>query len=263
MTHPKVDLRFSDRHGRQHVVRATLTEADGWHVVSSRDDGRATTHHCGTWQSVERTIVRLRLGAAEPSPHRLVRPLAAALAALIVAGAAAVAYAQAPAPQVALQQFTDATTQYAWMHRRIERAYGPLTVTSDPETIIRVVKRMAETIRAERRDARQGDIFTEAVAPTFRNSIADALTAFELTPADVLAAEAADGVDGERVPLAVNADFPWIFATAMFPCMLEVLPQLPPELQYRIVGRTLVLVDVHASLIVDYLPNALAATELR
>jgi len=37
-----------------------------------------------------------------------------------------------------------------------------------------------------------------------------------------------------------------------------VLPALPPELQYRMVGRDLVLVDVHASLIVDILPQALA-----
>jgi hypothetical protein len=43
----------------------------------------------------------------------------------------------------------------------------------------------------------------------------------------------------------------------MFPCVIQALPPLPPELQYRIVGDDLFLVDVHASLIVDILPGAL------
>ena len=48
----------------------------------------------------------------------------------------------------------------------------------------------------------------------------------------------------------------------MFPCVIQALPELPPELQYRIVGTDLILIDVHASLIVDILPSALGwATE--
>jgi hypothetical protein len=47
----------------------------------------------------------------------------------------------------------------------------------------------------------------------------------------------------------------------MFPCVLQALPPLPPELHYRIVGSTLVLIDVHADLIVDVLPYALVTTE--
>jgi hypothetical protein len=39
--------------------------------------------------------------------------------------------------------------------------------------------------------------------------------------------------------------------------ILEALPPLPEELQYRFVGPTLVLLDVHADLVVDILPNAL------
>lgn len=43
----------------------------------------------------------------------------------------------------------------------------------------------------------------------------------------------------------------------MFACVIEALPPLPAELQYRIVGDDLVLIDVHASLVVDILPRAL------
>jgi hypothetical protein len=43
----------------------------------------------------------------------------------------------------------------------------------------------------------------------------------------------------------------------MWPCVINALPPLRGELQYRIVGRDLVLVDVHANLVVDILREAL------
>ena len=39
------------------------------------------------------------------------------------------------------------------------------------------------------------------------------------------------------------------------------VPPLPRELQYRFLFRDLALVDVHANLVVDILPDALGATE--
>jgi hypothetical protein len=38
--------------------------------------------------------------------------------------------------------------------------------------------------------------------------------------------------------------------------LLWALPALPGELEYRIVGRDLVLWDEHAALIIDFIPNA-------
>jgi len=43
----------------------------------------------------------------------------------------------------------------------------------------------------------------------------------------------------------------------MWPCIIEALPPLPDELQYRTLGRDLVLVDVHANLVLDILREAL------
>ena len=42
----------------------------------------------------------------------------------------------------------------------------------------------------------------------------------------------------------------------MPPSLLAVLPPLPRELEYRIVGRYLVLRDVDASLVLDYIADA-------
>ena len=38
--------------------------------------------------------------------------------------------------------------------------------------------------------------------------------------------------------------------------LLKVLPQLPKALEYRILGRYLILRDVDASMVIDYIPAA-------
>jgi hypothetical protein len=185
----------------------------------------------------------------------------AGTALLTLGGAGARAHAGQQSPSPAIVSFVEATREYAELHRRLEATLPTLEVTSNPDTIFRLVQQMAVALRNARPDARPGEFFTEAAAVELRARIADALEAHNFTPADVRVAEVLDGVDARMMSLRVNGTFPWIYATAMFPCVLEALPALPPELQYRIVGSTLVLVDIHASLIVDVLPDALAETE--
>jgi len=61
-----------------------------------------------------------------------------------------------------------------------------------------------------------------------------------------------------KVRLAVNARYP---ATeplqTLPPNILANLPQLPEDMEYRVVGRALVLRDVDANIIVDFIPNAI------
>ena len=52
----------------------------------------------------------------------------------------------------------------------------------------------------------------------------------------------------------INTIYPTTLPLATFPpALLRKLPDLPPELEYRIVGRSLILRDVKANLIVDIL----------
>ncbi len=194
------------------------------------------------------------------TPTDAARSVVASLLIVLLAGAGAVA--QEPfAGSDGLLSFVRAAEQYVFMHRRLERQLPPLEVNANPETIGRAIDAMAAALRAARPEARQGDLFNAAVQATIRTRIARALRTHGFTPADVLDAELAEGIDGPPVALRVNGSFPWRSATAMFPAILEALPPLPPELQYRIIGDDLILVDVHASLIVDILPRALAANE--
>ena len=59
------------------------------------------------------------------------------------------------------------------------------------------------------------------------------------------------------VALRVNMPWPEHISFGFVPSqLLSALPALPAELQYRIIGRSLVLWDHHANLIVDFLPGA-------
>jgi hypothetical protein len=176
----------------------------------------------------------------------------------ITAGIAAPASAQSTidaSPAVAA--FVDATRDYSLMHRRIERLLDPIAIDANAISIQRSSDAMATAIRAGRSGAQQGDLFTPELGRELRARINIALLEHGVTPADIRAEELRDGIDPSTAALRVNGQFPWRIASAMLPCVINALPPLPSELQYRIVDDALVLVDVHASLIVDILPHAL------
>jgi hypothetical protein len=256
-----VDLQYIDSRGSEQVVHAAVHDSGAW-TIHATLDGDCFSRQCDGWQAVERTVFWLRHAhSLRPRPLRPAGAVAALFFMMLI-GAGTVAFAQpGPAESPEIRTFVAATYNYAWLHRRLEASLPTLDVNANPDTIHRLVQQMAAAVRAARPNAQAGDFFTEGVAGELRARIADALVASNLNAADLREAEAREGIDPAMVRLDVNGAFPWMHATAMFPCVLSALPQLPPELQYRIVGNTLVLVDVHASLIVDVLPYVLADTE--
>jgi hypothetical protein len=248
--------------GRRHVVYAGMRDGGVWDVRGIVG-GRPFSRECDGWQAVERAVFWLRRHAHEPAPPVSGRggAIAAAIVLMTLLGAGAAFAGRQPEASPAIQSFVAATGEYAALHRRIEATLPRLDVTSNPDTIFRLVQQMAAAMRNARPDARAGEFFTDAVAVELRARIAHALAVNDFSAEDVRQAEVLEGIEASRVLLKVNGTFPWIYATAMFPCVMAALPQLPPELQYRIVGDTLVLIDVHAGLIVDLLPHVLTETE--
>jgi hypothetical protein len=60
------------------------------------------------------------------------------------------------------------------------------------------------------------------------------------------------------VRVRVNYPYPEpVEFVEMPPTVLLNLPQLPPEVKYRFVGRNLLLIDSDNNLILDYMTNAL------
>jgi hypothetical protein len=161
---------------------------------------------------------------------------------------------QTEAPRDVFLRKVDA---YVRLHREVEIGLPRRVVTEDLETLLAPKRAMALAMSRARADARQGDVFTPEVAGFVRMTIARALR--EASIDDFLAIVEEDN-DVHVVP-TVNGDYPaGASLSFMPPCLLAALPPLPEELEYRFLGRGLVLVDVHAGLIVDFIPRALAET---
>ena len=152
-------------------------------------------------------------------------------------------------------RFEQSIQHYMTVQRAVEHQLPALTVTADAHAIDLAVTMRAAGIRLARATARQGDIFAPDIARVFRARIAKALESHDYLVADLLLPPDEDG-DPPPPPL-VNGTFAWRTAIATPGCVLATLPSLPEELQYRFVGRDLVLVDIEANLVVDVLPDVL------
>ena len=264
MPHTAIDLHISDSLGHDQFIHAVTLNGNGWRLHATLDGG-SFDKHCNDWQSVERTLNWLRITGGRPSAKppaaRNTTVAAVVIAAMLIAVGATQAYAQTPAPGTqAVQAFERATGDYVQMHRRLESQIGAIQLNSTVAEVNRTIQQLAAAIRAERPDAKQGEFFTPALSTELRARINNALRENGFTPGDVRENERLETTEAGIVALRVNGTFPWVLATAMFPCVIAALPPLSPELQYRIVGDTLVLIDVHASLIIDLLPHALVET---
>jgi hypothetical protein len=129
--------------------------------------------------------------------------------------------------------------------------------TDSPAKLAQQKQRTTEKTQAARPGAERGDIFTPAVTVYFKRQIQATLRSPEGRKVRASLRHAEPLPD---VQLQVNAKYPRnLPLQSMPPTLLMRLPQLPKELQYRIVGSTLVLYDMSSDLIIDFIPNAVVA----
>jgi hypothetical protein len=158
-----------------------------------------------------------------------------------------------------VEAFRRRVDAYVELHRKLEGPVPPLEVTSDPQKIVASSESLARQIRSARRTARQGEIFTPDVASLFRRRIRQALKGHDVRAILESIEEGSDPALANVKP-RVNGSVPGgAPPSTVPPAVLEVLPELPEELVYRIRHRDLLIWDMHARLIVDFIPNALPA----
>jgi hypothetical protein len=152
--------------------------------------------------------------------------------------------------------FQQRVQQYVDLHRALERTGPPIQVSDDWAEIKGRVDALANRIRDARRDARRGDIFSPAIEHWFRRAIADCLEGIDT---QLLIASLSEEDAGDFVLLPqVNGRWPEGAPLMSMPAhLLEVLPPLPQELQYRLMNRDLLLWDAHVNVIVDFIEGAL------
>ena len=142
--------------------------------------------------------------------------------------------------------------QYLTLHRRLEGTRPRTRFTEPVQMMFLSRAELASGLRHARADAKQGDIFSPDIAMVFRQAIESALR--EELLGEVLATVEQRPV--VRWVPAVNGDVA-TEAVVLPVCLQRMFPPLPPELEYRFLQRDLLLVDVRAGLIVDYVPAAI------
>jgi hypothetical protein len=153
-----------------------------------------------------------------------------------------------------LEQFQKLVTDYVNLEKDLAKGLPSAKPTTEPQTIIDRQHELAKKIRAARAKAHQGELFTPDIATEFHRLMAFAHQGSD----DSHIKKSLERAEPVRLTLHVNEAYPQnIPLQSTPPTILANLPRLPPEVEYRIVGRTLVLRDITANIVVDLLPNAI------
>lgn len=156
----------------------------------------------------------------------------------------------------ALAEFNQRVTAYAQLHQRLEATLPKLAKETNPDAITTHQRALEKLIREERKDAKQGEIITPATARSFRQLLARVFSGKE---GRELKGTILDENPG-NIGLTVNARYPdQVPLSTVPPQVLSSLPKLPEELEYRFIGERLILLDVHAHTIADFMDNAFPA----
>lgn len=153
----------------------------------------------------------------------------------------------------AIAEFNDRVKKYSELHKRLEGTLPRLPKEAEPAAIDAHQRNLEKLLKAERRDARQGDVLTPATRRYFREVLSRVLGGKDGRD---LKATILDENPG-KIALVVNSRYPDdVPLSTVPPQVLAALPKLPEELEYRFIGNRLILLDVHAHTIVDYMDNA-------
>ena len=192
-------------------------------------------------------------------PIRLCPPLLA----LTLAVTAAPAQAQQPAakqePRVnpnarALADFHEEIEEYLELQKKLSSKLEAPPKDATPAQLDAYQRELGKLIQQARRDEKQGDVFEREVRAVIRKLL---LGVFSGPDGRKMKMAVMEENPGQAVKIAVNGRYPdTIPLSNMPPQVLAALPPLPRELEYRFIGRTLILFDTVAHIIVDYITEA-------
>lgn len=155
----------------------------------------------------------------------------------------------------AIAQFQAAIAKYMALRQRLRSEItGPVPNSTAPE-LVRASDALAAAIQRARIGAQEGNMFLVPVSVVVKRRVDSVIRRDNLLP---VLADIDDEVPTVKTP-AIHLRFPAASEMAtMPPSLLAALPELPKELEYRIIGNYLILRDIDAALILDFIPAAVA-----
>jgi len=158
-----------------------------------------------------------------------------------------------------VKDFLDEVEDYVEVRRKARAELPPLKDEAEPEDVTAYAKQLTTNIALRRKGAKQGDVFKPKIADALRRICRDELSRSRHERKVVLTEGNPTG-DEERIGaprVAVNAQYiPASPLSTVPPTLLLALPPLPEQVEYRFIGRSLILRDAVANLIIDFVPNA-------
>jgi hypothetical protein len=158
-----------------------------------------------------------------------------------------------PQDVAAVNAFHERVDAYVQLHRKVAGTLPKLKETADPSELAARERDLGAAIAQARAGAVLGGIFGEELKPFFVKSVRGDWAA--RSPAD---RKAILGELPRDLKIAPNTVYPTKYPLlTMPPKLLARLPELPDELEYRLMGRHLILRDTKANIIVDAVLNVL------
>lgn len=198
------------------------------------------------------------------TPRDVAWPVALALVAISCAApGASPAASPTPPPQSQTvnpdaqiqQQFLEQVRHYLEVRKAAEGKLTRLPDKAEPEAISAHQTALLRALQSARRGAKPGDVFQERTRPLIRRLVAGAIASEGGAPKAAIE----DENPGSQIRIAVNGPYPTTLPLATVPPqVLLALPRLPDEqLEYRFLGRRLILLDARANMVVDYMERAI------
>ena len=152
------------------------------------------------------------------------------------------------------EDFAKRLESYTTLRERLTDSIGDLDPTKSQEEIAARATALGNAIIAARPQAKQGDIFSPEVSAFLATLIRQ-----EYKRRSEPVRETREDQQDElpNFEPQVNQIYPTTYPLATFPpALLPVLPPLPEEVEYRIVRDYLILRDIEANVILDFMPGA-------
>lgn len=158
------------------------------------------------------------------------------------------------ADAAALATMNDRLREYVDIHKKVEDELPKLPNDATPQQIDQHQRAFEKRLRAARASAKQGDIFGREAQPVIKRLLA---AVFDGPEGKQLLASVLDE-NPVGMKLTVNMRYPdSVPVSTMPPEVLQTLPKLSEDMEYRFIGRHLILLDAHSHVVADFIPDAI------